>query len=1049
MGQPRALAAEIMSESSDGEREYPAENPSGAATTLPRIFNNVDGTTSAGIKSSGGNNGGDRVESSENDDYQYEERYLDDGQASDDAGADYIGNDSAHAYSSSSGTDDSGYPPDFIMVEAHRNKTYNDNVALKTLIEEDGVEIVERDKNSIYQSAAGESKTSDSLTEIINDDRALERSQSISTTQNHISSEGDGRGRTMKSTQKIDQKSDLMERKNKHSSRKKMSEKNKKKAKKKTEAKKKKNKKKKGSKKRTRSKSRDRRRKRSKSTKSGKQRNRKRTSNTSSAEWRFENEAYAAAQRWTAYDDACIHSDSEEPPQTLTLDFAAGPIGVTFAWQNGLVVMAVPGLVAASKGGLSPAFPPLGARLSMIEGESVVGVNFSATVSQLEAAQRRPRSLGFHVLPPLRNSKAGSLHSKESSGCETDGNVKGSNATADILKLPSISRPSSSSMLGGDRSQHSEIDPQSTRPLSAGMSVENPEVHERELAKASESRKRGAWEDTSKDTKAPASQKSKGKGKTKKTKPKGSQSSEADSSTSKKKKKKKKGKEKKAEEHEEKFVGDPFVGPIQKKIEARLKREFDAVHVSVVNRTYFYRNRAFLGQKRFNLREAKQNKASMQWEARIWTLEFDDSTGKAKASKTWLGQTSKRSSALRLCEHGAEKRDRGEFEPIPIEPGKPDEFDFDILVVSKLFEHQEMYYRLQQVYEAILSEIYEHVDPYETNVAVPAFRPRRKIEDVEDSKLKDDFDERHDHVEEARGSSPESNRKKRKKAKHTSRGKLRPESKQPSGSHSKTKVLLSPAQKKALAERELRVQEEKQQRVSSRVGYGTIGVNVTNNLPHFRFFHPDRPRRFSILAKTPSQWDPSRFDPALSERFGGAHLDPTALGLEPHTKAGQKDMKMLELPPPPDLSEDATDEERMHQKGGPPLFPDVKGKRKAGTRIGHFFFGLSKKTKEMMDTHRKDLAKKAAKAALAEADEAHRQEELKRRAAAKKSGGVSGFAAIVAGNAGNKKTATDLFRETMRRQIRAARMLQRIYIRNRVPKIVRKNIQRHRAATNM
>jgi hypothetical protein len=66
--------------------------------------------------------------------------------------------------------------------------------------------------------------------------------------------------------------------------------------------------------------------------------------------------------------------------------------------------------------------------------------------------------------------------------------------------------------------------------------------------------------------------------------------------------------------------------------------------------------------------------------------------------------------------------------------------------------------------------------------------------------------------------------------------------------------------------------------------------------------------------------------------------------------------------PPPDLPENATDDERMHQKGGPPLFPDVRGKRKQGGRIGHFYFGLSAKTKEMMNTHRKDLAKNAAKA---------------------------------------------------------------------------------------
>ena len=76
------------------------------------------------------------------------------------------------------------------------------------------------------------------------------------------------------------------------------------------------------------------------------------------------------------------------------------------------------------------------------------------------------------------------------------------------------------------------------------------------------------------------------------------------------------------------------------------------------------------------------------------------------------------------------------------------------------------------------------------------------------------------------------------------------------------------------------------------------------------------------------------------------------------SKISKYDIKL----PPPDLPENATDDERMHQKGGPPLFPDVRGKRKQGGRIGHFYFGLSAKTKEMMNTHRKDLAKNAAKA---------------------------------------------------------------------------------------
>ena len=72
-----------------------------------------------------------------------------------------------------------------------------------------------------------------------------------------------------------------------------------------------------------------------------------------------------------------------------------------------------------------------------------------------------------------------------------------------------------------------------------------------------------------------------------------------------------------------------------------LVKEFNAVHVKVVNMTYYYRNRKRLGAKKFHAREARNNPTSNQWDANIWTLEFDPATGKEKVKKTWLGQTSK------------------------------------------------------------------------------------------------------------------------------------------------------------------------------------------------------------------------------------------------------------------------------------------------------------------------------------------------------------------------------------------------------------------------
>ena len=160
---------------------------------------------------------------------------------------------------------------------------------------------------------------------------------------------------------------------------------------------------------------------------------------------------------------------------------------------------------------------------------------------------------------------------------------------------------------------------------------------------------------------------------------------------------------------------------------------------------------------------------------------------------------------------------------------------------------------------------------------------------------------------------------------------------------------------------------------------------------------------------------------------------PGVLGLDSHTVANKKDMAMLGRPAPPDLSEDATEEERMHQKGGPLLFPDVRGKRKTGARIGHFYFGLSTKTKEMMNTHRKDLAKNAAKAALAEADaiqkEIQKEENTTTTTKPKKRRG-STLGAIV--NSSNKETltATQQFLRVVKQQTTAAAVLQRIFRRN-------------------
>ena len=174
-------------------------------------------------------------------------------------------------------------------------------------------------------------------------------------------------------------------------------------------------------------------------------------------------------------------------------------------------------------------------------------------------------------------------------------------------------------------------------------------------------------------------------------------------------------------------------------------------------------------------------------------------------------------------------------------------------------------------------------------------------------------------------------------------------------------------------------------------------------------------------------------------------------------------MRMLDRKPPSELGEDATDEERMQQKGGPPAFPDTRGKRKAGTRIGHFYFGLSAKTKAMMDTHRKDLAKHAAQAAMEEADAAQKEmsgqsdlDRLKEKDSSstitkptRKKKKKSTLAGIVSSSHKEKLTATQQFARHVRVQTKAALQLQRLFRRSRMPKMIRKRLRGHRASTNI
>lgn len=385
---------------------------------------------------------------------------------------------------------------------------------------------------------------------------------------------------------------------------------------------------------------------------------------------------------------------------------------------------------------------------------------------------------------------------------------------------------------------------------------------------------------------------------------------------------------------------DKFVGPLQIQITNMLKDNFEANHVQIFNRTYYDRNMQRMGSKKMRYASVKQNQNTGQWDARIYVLKFDNQTGGSIPEETWLGAFKTENQAWKNVAIGKNKRDRGEFEPMPITPYNPDEEHFQILVVSEQFRHKTTNERVAMVYNAILDLLWHPTDM----------------------------------------------------------------------SH-----LFG--------------------RASRWKKYGTVGHYVFNTLPEFRVLPADFPIRFIISAKTPGQWNPTEFQTAISERLGLSHTGLGIYAVNPRTKPAMKDVKKL------NPQEAATEKGRAKPA---PIFPHVESKAKTGARMGHFFHGLSDKTKEMMERARKDRDKKAIKDALKEADKTGLQSKKKKGMAAK----LDKLAAMYDENAG-KTSAMKQYQAMRRSQIYAAKTLQILFRKRYVPRVIRWMLRRHRAVTHI
>ena len=238
--------------------------------------------------------------------------------------------------------------------------------------------------------------------------------------------------------------------------------------------------------------------------------------------------------------------------------------------------------------------PTIGARLSSVNGTSVLGMNFADTVALLEESQTLQRTLGFDVFNsiPTTTSTTPTTPTTLTPPTPPTPTTKENNVGADILKLPNINRPSSTNGVRIERTTEEQ-----PRPISAGTNqIENPEEDDL-LQATAHSRKQGAWktdDNTTTSTQA-----------TQIVVPTSTLSHHSKSKHTKTGKTGKTGKHKHAVAKQQK--SDPYRGPIQQVLEQALQKSFAAVHVKAVNMTYYYRNRQKLGSKNFHERQTRQN----------------------------------------------------------------------------------------------------------------------------------------------------------------------------------------------------------------------------------------------------------------------------------------------------------------------------------------------------------------------------------------------------------------------------------------------------------
>eukprot|EP00602_Paraphysomonas_sp_CaronLab_P003915 CAMPEP_0185039458 /NCGR_PEP_ID=MMETSP1103-20130426/36337_1 /TAXON_ID=36769 /ORGANISM="Paraphysomonas bandaiensis, Strain Caron Lab Isolate" /LENGTH=1261 /DNA_ID=CAMNT_0027578349 /DNA_START=138 /DNA_END=3923 /DNA_ORIENTATION=- len=141
-----------------------------------------------------------------------------------------------------------------------------------------------------------------------------------------------------------------------------------------------------------------------------------------------------------------------------------------------------------------------------------------------------------------------------------------------------------------------------------------------------------------------------------------------------------------------------------------------ALHVNVVNLSYWYKQRSLLGGRKHNALIVQQNSQSMRWESAMFVYRPREDTGDMAPQRKFLSTHSSKWSAYRHCESCTKERDSNpalskKLGATIVAPENILDTHYRIIVVSEVFYRMKHVDRVALVYSELLREIGTQANP--------------------------------------------------------------------------------------------------------------------------------------------------------------------------------------------------------------------------------------------------------------------------------------------------------------------------------------------------